>query len=103
MHRHLAVLRIGCAMLEAADIDGWCALHHAASQGHERLVRALLTAGADPIAVTNSGMRASALAAQGRFFEMRNFLEKEAHRYAAYRGIELDELDRSEQVSVTQA
>lgn len=43
--RHLALLQTGCDMLAAADMDGWCALHHAASQGFEKLVRALLTAG----------------------------------------------------------
>lgn len=43
--RHLVVLQTGCDMLEASDIDGWRALHHAASQGFEKLVRALLTAG----------------------------------------------------------
>jgi hypothetical protein len=100
LERHLAVLRTGCELLVARDIDGWCALHHAASQGFERLVRALLIAGADPLAVTNSGMRPGALAAQGRFFELRNLLEREAHVYAAYRGIELEELDRSQQAEL---
>ena len=43
--RHLALLQTGCDMLAASDMDGWCALHHAASQGFEKLVRTLLTAG----------------------------------------------------------
>lgn len=55
-------------------------------------------AGADPLAVTNSGMRPAALAAQGRFFKLRNTLEREAHTRAAYFGIELEELDTSQQV-----
>lgn len=94
------VLRIGYEMLEAADLDGWCALHHAASQGHERLVRALLAAGSDPLAVTGSGMRVGALAAQGRFFEIRNILERAACTAAAYRGVELEELDKTEQAEL---
>ena len=57
--------------------------------------------GADPLAVTNSGMRPAALAAQGRFFELRNALEREAQTSAAYRGIELEELDTSHQVGST--
>jgi hypothetical protein len=56
--------------------------------------------GADPLAVTNSGMRPAALAAQGRFFDMRNSLEREAHVCAAYRGVELEELDRSQQAEL---
>ena len=59
-------------------------------------------AGADPLAVTHSGMRPAALAAQGRCFELRNSLEKEAQKCAAYRGIELEELDRSQQVRNTE-
>ena len=51
--------------------------------------------GADPLAVTNSGMRPAALAAQGRFFELRNALEREAQTSAAYRGIDLEGLDTS--------
>ena len=58
--------------------------------------------GADPLAVTNNGMRPAALAAQGRCFELRTLLEKEAQKCAAYRGIELEELDRSQQVSNTE-
>lgn len=45
IERHMALLRTGCDMLVASDIDGWSALHHAASQGFEKLVRALLAAG----------------------------------------------------------
>ena len=48
IEKHLTVLQTGCTMLAASDIDGWCALHHAASQGFDKLVRALLTAGEFP-------------------------------------------------------
>ena len=98
--RHITVLRIGCDMLEASDLDGWSALHTAASQGHEPLVRALLAAGSDPLAVTSSGMRVGALAQKGRFFELRNLLERVAQKTAAYQGIELEELDNAEQAEV---
>jgi ankyrin repeat protein len=33
--------------IEAADVDGWTALHYAANQNHEALVRALLDEGAN--------------------------------------------------------
>jgi hypothetical protein len=42
------------ADVEAADTDGWQALHHAAENGHESTVRALVELGADVNAAGNT-------------------------------------------------
>ena len=51
------------AAVHARDEYGWTALHHAVAGGHRNIVKALLDAGADPLAfVSGSAVRALDLA-----------------------------------------
>jgi ankyrin repeat protein len=56
------LLRLGLDP-NAADREGWTALHHAAAHGHRRVVAALIEAGADRDARTTHGKRAADVAA----------------------------------------
>jgi ankyrin repeat protein len=58
------MLLVKGAAVDAADIEGWTALHKAVADGHAGVVRILLAAGASREAKNGRGQTPAMLAAQ---------------------------------------
>lgn len=67
----------GKSPLNATDVDGWTALHHAVGEGHGDAAMALLLAGAEFDKEDREGKRALEVAPDGK---TRTFILKAAER-----------------------